>query len=242
MGKKFVDEFILNTIPLEEILKKIKVEENESYYYELLKDLDVIRIINQITNRYSYGQMGFLIGRDVIKGIVEEELMLLTWRDFKIWLCAQDNIKNGYLAFIYKYLGKKVSDVIKNERPGKTLKETNEKIEKKDLIKEDYQYIENLSGNINDLELISNPIQENRWHNTYGSDFEKIADDNKFEELIEELTENQKDILRKTYKKKYTEREIAQDHNVSQVSIHRAKKKSFRRLRKKLGGYQNNEK
>lgn len=236
MGKKFINDFVFNTITLEEILYKLKIEKDYSYFYELLNDIDVIRIVNQITNRYSFGIMGFLISKEVVKGIVEEELMLLTWKDFKIWLCAQDNIKNGYLAFIYKFLGKKVSNAIKKERPGKKSKEIAEvDFNEKDRIGSDYEYIEILSGGINDLEKISDDKQINKLNNNYGLDFYRINENDKFEEIIENLTENQKNIIRKIYKEQNTEREVAIDNKVSHQSIHNTKKRAIKALRKLRG-------
>jgi RNA polymerase sigma factor (sigma-70 family) len=235
MGMKYVGNFVFNTISLEQILYYIKTVGDDSYYYELINDLDVRRIVDQITNRYSFRSNGFLISKDAIRGIVETELMLMTWKEFKLWKCAQDNIKNGYLAFIYKYLGKKVHKTLEKERPWKCSTKEDTIDEYKRMKDNDaYRYCE-LIGGINNIELISDGVQESIFKNIYTQDFLGENEDN-FEDLIKCLSENQKNILRKIYKENYTEKEIAKENNVSQQSINRAKKRAYKILKKNLKG------
>jgi hypothetical protein len=159
MGKKYIDNYVFNAMNLKQILYKIKIEKDESYYYELLNDKDVIRLINQFTNKYSYGQGSFFINRDTIKGLVQQEICLITWKELKFWLLPQDepeNTINGYLAFLYQRVPHRVRKVIQNERPNKTSPSKDSPRYWEDgwdnLTPDDPRYfVTILSGNINDL-------------------------------------------------------------------------------------------
>lgn len=241
MGKKYIEQFKLNTMTLEQILYKIKIENNESYYYELVRDLDVYRIINKIASKYSFQAKSCLMSWDIVRGIVETELMILTWKNYK-FNYDENNIKDGYLAFIYKYLPLRVKREISKERPGyKTPKQVvdeyfteKDKKEDGDWIENDYRYTEILSGGINDLEIISDELQMNNFNNVYKNEFNDMEDDWRFEDLINCLNENQKDILKKIFKSKYTESEIAKENNISQQGIHKIKKKAIKNLKNNL--------
>jgi RNA polymerase sigma factor (sigma-70 family) len=60
-----------------------------------------------------------------------------------------------------------------------------------------------------------------------------------FEDMIESLTENQKKILRKIYKEGYTEKEVAVEFGINQSSVHKAKIRALKKLRKAIQGIKN---
>jgi hypothetical protein len=131
MGKSYLQDFETNKPEwtLEYILKKICIDRDESFLDTLIHDLKVYRMINQITNHYGFASKGgFLISKDVIKGIVTTELMWATWHDYDINRTDEDNvqnekfekctaIENSYLTFVWKIVSLRVKTQINLERP-----------------------------------------------------------------------------------------------------------------------------
>lgn len=147
MGQKYVEHFEKNPswMTLEFILTKICIDKNDSYLYNLIHNLEVHRMIGQVTNMFGFAaKQGFLISKDVIEGIVITELMWATWHDYDINRFDENNelgnksdneltaIENSYLSFIFKIVPLRVRTQINLERPSKT---TIKKPKKQKIIK-----------------------------------------------------------------------------------------------------------
>jgi hypothetical protein len=167
-------------------------------------------------------------------------------------------IENSYLSFVFKIVPLRVRTQINLERPSRpvTKKSKKQKIlknivddyfEKRYVLEygtwkdeEDengYLYKEVLYGGIQDLEILSDEIQESRWNSNYGHDFDEMEKSYKFEDIYEGigLTNNQIDVITKIYKDGYTQKEIGEmNGKVKQPSINETKRISLKKIRKKF--------
>jgi predicted DNA binding protein len=166
-------------------------------------------------------------------------------------------IENSYLTFVFRIVPLRVRTQINLERPARPIikKLKKQKIvksiiddyfDKKYVLKygtwkdeEDengYLYKEVLYGGIQDLEILSNDIQESRWNNNYGHDFDEIEDNETFNEILNSvnLTDNQIDVLIKIYKDRYTLKEIGEmKGGVKKQTINQIKKNAIKKIRRK---------
>lgn len=211
------------------------------------------------------------MSKDVIKGIVETELMWATWHDYDINRVDESegreqdenlsDIENSYLTFVWKIVPLRVKTQINLERPSRpiVIKPKKQKLVKsivdnyydKRLEKEhgiwnndNYDDQGNkilkpgevLKGGIQELERLSDEIQESQWNSNYGKDFIEMEEDYKFDDILEDagLTENQIDVLTKIYKDGYTFKEIGEmNGGIKKQSVNHAKKNAIKKLRKK---------
>jgi RNA polymerase sigma factor (sigma-70 family) len=199
------NEFIFNKIKLNEILNKIFVEKDNSYYTELLNDDEyIIPLVNKITNNYSYGNGSFFVSRDYIKGIVQLILCEITWRWFKPELC-KNNLKDDYLTFLKINLPGKVYREICQER---------EKNNKENVV---------LYGSVDDLINIENEIIKDNNHQD---------NDEKFNETISICTARQKQILKLMFKERMTVKEISNKLNINHNTIRVLKKRAIKKIKR----------
>jgi hypothetical protein len=235
MGKIFKEEFVFNKESLEFYIKKICIERLDTYFAELLNDIDILSLIERVVAKY-----GFLISQDVVEGLCRTEIMLLTWYEFNIALANQHDIKNSFMAFLYSRVFFRVNEQIKKERPtrfksNKDKKDISE-YKERGYSKNNYEYIEILSGDNYDLDLFLNKMTISNWNSNYGkNDFNGIEGEDNFENLIADLSSNQKNIIKSIYKYKMTGNELSLDSGVGKQSICNAKKRALKKLRIKLG-------
>ena len=93
-----------------------------------------------------------------------------------------------------------------------------------------------LKGGIQELERLSDEIQESQWNSNYGKDFIEMEEDYKFDDILEDtgLTENQIDVLTKIYKEQYTFDEIGQmNGGITKQSVNDTKNAALKKLRNK---------
>lgn len=166
--------------------------------------------------------------------------------------------ENYYLTFCYKIVPMRVRTQINLERPSRiTIKKPKKQKSIKSVVddyfdkkyvleygtwkdEEDengYLYKEVLYGGINDLIMLSDEIQKNRWNNNYGHDFDEIEENYRFEDIYDGagLTDNQIDVITKIYKEGYTQKEVGEiNGGIKQPSINETKKTSIKKIRKKF--------
>jgi predicted DNA-binding protein YlxM (UPF0122 family) len=200
-------EEVEGKLSLEEILNKIFIEKDYSYFNELLDDTDVQRIFGIIISCYCYKNKGFFINRDFMKGVIESVIIEMTWKYFDINKCSNNNIKNGYLSFLHKYINGKVYQRIKRERPDE---------------------LEYLVGDVCDIKKL---IKQN-YNNIDIVDF--LYKHDEFESLINCCTDRQKEVLRLLFLHYYNEYDISKQLNISRNSVHDLKVRAINKIKKLL--------
>jgi predicted DNA-binding protein YlxM (UPF0122 family) len=172
------------------------------------------------------------------------------------------SIENSYLTFVWKIVSLRVRTQINLERPSSPVIK---KPKKQKLVKsivddyydrkfdkeygewnnDDYDDQGNkvlkpgevLFGSWNELERLSDEIQESRWNSNYGNDFKEIEENYKFDDIFEGvgLTENQIDVIVKIYKEQHTFNEIGQmNGGITKQSVNDTKKAALKKLKKKF--------
>lgn len=98
-------------LSLKEILYKIKVENDNDYYYELLNNKKIRGLIYYTLKYYKYN-------REYIKSLIESSLLELTWRDY---IYNENYTEANYIAFIKHCLPQKTAKLLKADRPKREL-------------------------------------------------------------------------------------------------------------------------